>query len=150
MSDGYIQPRVSLGESGCEFERSLRGEYCGEKSEVRLDGLRLCERHSTQLRLGERVAYWRAILAHIQLWSGEAHSQSRGDIVRLLEIERARASAALEGASEELRRSRDGEGVEVDGNGEDGSGDRRDSPPWRPQLFLLSVQSSLTSTIVTG
>jgi hypothetical protein len=150
MSDGYIQHRVSGGEPGCEFERTLRGEYCGGKSEVRLDGLRLCECHATQLRLGERVAYWRAILAHIRLWSGEARSRGRGDVVCLLEIERDKASAALEGASEELRRSRDGEGVEVGGNGEDGSGDGRDPPPWRPQLLLLSVQSSLTSTIVTG
>jgi hypothetical protein len=151
MSDGYIQHRVSGGESDCEFERTLRGAYCGEKSEVRLDGLRLCERHSDQLRLGERVAYWRAILAHIRLWSGEARSRGRGDVVRLLEIERARASAALEGASGELQRSRDGEGVEVGGNGgEDGSADGKAPPPWWPPLFLLSVLTSLTSIAVPG
>jgi hypothetical protein len=150
MSDGYIQHRLYGGEPGCEFERTLRGEYCGEKSEVRLDGLRLCERHSDQLRLGERIGYWRAILAHIQLWSGEARSRSRGDVVRLLEIERARASAALERASEELQRSRDGEDGEVSGNGEDGSGDGRAPPPWWPPLLLLSVLPSLASIAVPG
>jgi hypothetical protein len=129
MSDGYIQHRLWGREPGCEFERTLRGECCGEQSEVRLDGLRLCERHATQLRLGERVGYWRAMLAHIHLWSGEARSRGRGDVVHLLEIEWARAEAALWRATEELQRSRDGEDVEVGGNGEDGSGDGRAPPP---------------------
>ena len=121
------------------------------KSEVRLDGLRLCERHATQLRLRERVAYWRAILAHIRLWSGEARSRGRGDVVRLLEIELARAEAAIERASEELQRSRDGEEVKVGGNGKAGSGDVRTPPPWwRPPLFVLSVLTSLASIAVTG
>jgi hypothetical protein len=62
-------------------------------------------------------------------------------VVRLLEIERARASAALEDASEELQRSRDGE---------DGSGDGRAPPPWWSPLFLLSVLTSLTSIAVPG
>jgi hypothetical protein len=149
MSDGYIQHRLWGREPGCQFERTLRGEYCGEISEVRLDGLRLCERHAAQLRLGERVAYWRAILAHIRLWSGEARSRSRGDVVRLLEIERARAEAALERVSEDLLRSRDGEDVKVGGNGKAGSGDVRDPPPWwRPPLFVLSVLTSLASIAV--
>jgi hypothetical protein len=150
MSDGYIQQRLRRGELGCEFERTLRGEYCGEKSEVRLDGLRLCECHADYLRLDERVGYWRAILAHIQLWSGEARSRGRGDVVRLIEIERARASAALERASEELQGSRDGEDGEVSRNGEDGSGDGRAPPPWWPPLFLLSILPSLTLIAVTG
>jgi hypothetical protein len=150
MSDGYIQHRLRGGEPGCEFERTLRGEYCGENSEVRLDGLRLCERHSDQLRLEERVGYWRAILAHIWLWSGEARRRGRGDVVRFLEIERARTSAALERASEELQGSRDGEDGEVSRNGEDGSGDGRAPPPWWPPLFLLSILPSLTLIAVTG
>jgi hypothetical protein len=87
------------GHLRCEFEGALKGEYCTEEGEIRLDGLRLCNRHADQIRLEERVAYWRAILAHIELWSGEARSRSRWDIVRLLEIERARLSAALGRAS---------------------------------------------------
>jgi hypothetical protein len=107
----------------CEFERTLKGEYCTEIGEVRLDGLRLCNRHVEVLRLEERATYWRAILAHVELWSGEARRQERWDIVGLLEIERSRTSAALERASAEL------EGLEESGRGEeeeDGWGDGRD------------------------
>jgi hypothetical protein len=121
MSDTYIQHQGFQGEHCCEFERTLKGEYCEEKSEVRQDGLRVCERHAKRLRLEERVAYWRAILAHIRLWSGEARSRERDDVVRLLEIERARSAAALERVYEELQESRYG-----DGN--DGSGEGRGPP----------------------
>jgi hypothetical protein len=61
MSNGDIQDRLLGGELRCEFERTLNGEYCTENAEVRLDGLLVCERHAGQLRLEERVAYWRAI-----------------------------------------------------------------------------------------
>ncbi len=71
--------------------------------------MRLCERHAERLRLEEQVSYWLAMLAHIRLWSGEARSWERDDVVRLLEIERARSTAALERVYEELRNSRDGE-----------------------------------------
>jgi hypothetical protein len=143
---------VSMGENPAASSSERSGaSIAGEKSEVRLDGLRLCERHSDQLRFEERLAYWRAILAHIRLWSGEARSRGRGDVVRLLEIERVRAEAAIERASEELQRSRDGEEVKVGGNGKAGSGDVRTPPPWwRPPLFVLSVLTSLTSSAVTG
>ena len=123
MSDAYIQHQGFQGEHCCEFERTLKGEYCEEKSEVRLDGLRVCERHAYRLQLEERAAYWRAMLAHIRLWSGEARSRERDDVVRLLEIERARSTAALERVYEELQESRYG-----DGN--DGSGDGRAPPLW--------------------
>ena len=129
MSDGYIQHRRFQEESHCEFERTLKGLCCAENGEVRLDGLRLCERHADRLRLEEREVYWRAMLAHVELWSGEARSRGRDDVVRLLEIERLRTSAALERAYEELQKGRDGE---------DGSGNGRAPPLW-PPLFLLSV-----------
>jgi hypothetical protein len=128
----------------CEFELTLKGEYCKENAEVRLDGSRLCERHASRLRLDERVAYWRAILAHIRLWSGEARTRGREDVVGLLEIERTRASTALERVYEELHSSLDGK---VSRDGEDGevdSGDGRAPPPWWPPLLLL------LSTCVTG
>ena len=67
------------------------------------------------------------MLAHIWLWSGEARSRERDDVVRLLEIERARSTAALERVYEELRNSRDGE---------DGLRDGR-APPLLPPLSLL-------------
>jgi hypothetical protein len=79
MPDGYIQHRLYGGEPGCEFEQTLRGEYCGEKSEVRLDGLRLCERHSDQLHFEERVGYWRAILGHTYGFGLGRHAAGAGE-----------------------------------------------------------------------
>ncbi len=108
MADGYIQYRGFQGESHCEFERTLRGEYCTENAEVKLDGLRLCECHAERLRLEERTTCYRAILAHIKLWSGEARNQERDDLLRLLEIEQLRVSAALEHVLEDLEKSRFG------------------------------------------
>jgi hypothetical protein len=130
VSEAHIPPRGFRGEYRCEFERTLRGEYCTEYAEGRPDGLRLCERHAERLRLEERMVYWRAMLAHIRLWSEEARSRKRDDVVRLLEIERARSTAALERVYEELRRSRDGE---------DGSRDGRAPHPLPPLFSLLSL-----------
>jgi len=119
MFDGRI-PHHDDGERQywCEFDRTLKGEYCTENGEVRLDGLRLCGRHADRLLLQERIAYWRAILAHVELWTGEARGRGRDDVVRLLERERARSATALERTYEELHKSRDEDG-------EGGSGRRR-------------------------
>jgi hypothetical protein len=48
--------------------------------EVKLGGLWLCERHAERLRLEERAHCWRAILAHIKMWSGEARNRERDDV----------------------------------------------------------------------
>jgi hypothetical protein len=119
MSDGYIQHRRFQREHRCEFERTLKGEYCAENGDVGLDGLLICERHAYQLRLEERASYWRAMLAHAELWSGEARSRGRDDVVGLLEIERTRSAAALGRVLEDLEESRDwdGEGGSCDGRG---------------------------------
>src|SRR5215210_4378084 len=82
-------------DSWCEFERTLKGEYCGQRGHVSLDGLLLCETHAQRLHLEERVVHWRAILAHIELWSSAARTRGREDVVGLLGIERRKASAAL-------------------------------------------------------
>ena len=136
MSGDYIQHGLSNGETRCEFERTLRGESCPENREVELDGLRVCERHADRLRLEEQAAYCRAILAHVALWSGEARRRGRRDVVGLLEFERARVSASLGRANEELEKSREG-GGENGGDGEDGpgGGGRLLWPP----LLLLGV-----------
>jgi hypothetical protein len=126
VSYRYIQDEGPSRESRCEFERTLKGEYCPEDAEVRLDGLTLCERHADRLRLEERLTYWRAILAHVELWSGEARRRGRADVARLLEIERARVLAELERATQ----------VEDGRHGEDASGEGRAPPLWLP-LFLL-------------
>jgi hypothetical protein len=128
--DGRDPHRRVPRELRCEFERTLKGECCSEKGCVELEGLWLCERHAYRLWLRERAAFWRAILAHIRLWSGEARSRERDDVVRLLEIERTRSAAALERAYEELHNSWDGRSRngKVSRDGEDGSGDGR-APP---------------------
>jgi hypothetical protein len=130
MGDGHIQYRGTKSEARCEFERTLKGEYCPENGEVKLDGSMLCNRHADRLRVEERVTYWRAMLAHVELWSGEARSTGRKDLVRLLEIEGARASVELGRASDEMEGLEDGRHREVrSGDGE--------GPPLRP--FLLSL-----------
>ena len=123
MSYRYIQDEGPSRESRCEFERTLKGEYCPEDGGVGLDGLTLCERHADRLRLEERLTYWRAILAHVELWSGEACRLGRcGAPAR----GRARVLAELERAKEV-----------VDGHHEEhGSDDGRAPPLWKP-LFLL-------------
>jgi hypothetical protein len=120
------------------FRNCTRTTNTKIRSEVRLEGLLLCEHHAEQLRLEELVAYWRAIMAHIQLWSGEARSRGRGDVMRLLEIERLRASMDLERASTALQRIQDGSSRD----GQDGSGDGRALRPLPPLLLL--------STAITG
>ena len=79
MSDRYIQDRRPGRESRCKFERTLKGEYCPEEGAVKLHGLTLCDRHADRLRLEERVTYWRAILAHMELWSGR-HAGGAGEM----------------------------------------------------------------------
>ena len=142
MFDGSIHSQGGEGQYWCEFERTLKGEYCGERGQAKLDGLLLCNRHARQLRLEERVAYCRAILAHIELWSRSALTRGREDLVGLLEIERTKASAALGRVLGELERGegdagsadgRDGNGKGGDGRG----GDRRVIPLWPPLLLLF-------------
>src|SRR5215210_819435 len=142
MFDGRIPHRDphhegAEGHYWCEFERTLKGEYCTENGEARLDGLRLCSRHAGLLRLEERTAYWRAMLAHVELWSWEARRRGRGEVVHLLKIERARILAELGRASEqteELEESRDGKE-------EDGSGNGRGPLLWPPSFLMCLAVS---------
>jgi hypothetical protein len=130
------------GQYWCEFERTLKGEYCGQRGKVSLDGLLLCEAHAQRLRLEERVAYCRAILAHIELWSNEARTRGREDVVGLLGIERRKASAALGRVLGDLERApvtlASGNGRDGNGKGGDGKGgDGRVIPLWPPLLLPL-------------
>ena len=119
--DGRDPHRRVARELRCEFERTLKGECCSEKSCVELEGLWLCERHAYRLWREERAAFWRAMLAHTELWSGEAHRQGRDDVVGRLEKVRARSAAALGCILEDLEERRD-----LDG--ENGSGEGRGPP----------------------
>src|SRR5919205_866144 len=89
----------------CEVSSTLTGEYCENPGTQRtIDGL-LCEQHARQLGLEERIACWEAILLHIELWSKAARRRGREDIVRLLNLERAEAAAALAHAHEDLEKA---------------------------------------------
>jgi hypothetical protein len=95
----------------CEVSHTLTGEYCEKPgTQTTIDGL-LCEQHARQLGLEERIACWEAILLHIELWSKAAHRRGREDIVRLLQVERAEAAAALGHVHEDLERA-ENEGCE--------------------------------------
>ena len=152
MFDGSIHYQGGEGEYWCEFESTLKGEYCRQRGQLSLDGLLLCESHARQLRLEERVAYCRAMLAHIELWSREARTRGREDIVDLLGIERTKASAALGRILlEDLERSEgdgsSGDGMDGNGKGADGKdgkgGDGRVIPLWPPLLTLLFLSRAV-------
>jgi hypothetical protein len=66
---------------------------------------------------GERAAFWRAMLAHAELWSGEARRRGRDDVVGRLEKLRARSAAALGCILEDLEESRDLDGENCSGEG---------------------------------
>src|SRR5215211_7608607 len=95
----------------CEANKTLKGVYCETPGTQRtVDGL-LCEAHARQFGLEERIACWEAILLHIELWTKAARRRGREDIVRLLNLERAEAAAALERAYKDLKRA-ENEGYE--------------------------------------
>src|SRR5215207_6847715 len=97
----------------CEVSDTLiEGGYCEKPGTQRtIDGLLLCEAHARHFGLEERIACWEAILLHIELWSKAARRRGREDIVRLFQLERAEAAAALARAHEELE-SLENEGYE--------------------------------------
>jgi hypothetical protein len=89
----------------CEVSKTLKGDSCENPGIQRtIDGL-LCEQHARQLGLEERIACWEAILLHIELWSKAAYDRDREGIVRLLQLERAEAGAALARAYEDLEQA---------------------------------------------
>jgi hypothetical protein len=95
----------------CGVRDTLTGGYCENPAMQRtIDGL-LCEPHARQFGLEERIACWEAILLHIELWSKAARRRGREDIVRLLQLERAEAAAALARVYEDLEQA-ENEGYE--------------------------------------
>ena len=96
----------------CEVSDTLMEGYCENPGTQRtMDGL-LCEQHARHLGLEERIACWEAILLHIELWTKAAHRRGREDVVRLLELERVEAVAALERVYEDLRLAEREEGYQ--------------------------------------
>src|SRR5215213_4850792 len=105
MSQRTPSNRPTKKQPRCEVSYTLTGGYCEKPGTQRtIDGL-LCEQHARQLGLEERIACWEAILLHIELWSKVAHKRGREDIVRLLQLERAEAAAALERVHEDLKQA---------------------------------------------
>src|SRR5215213_5565855 len=105
MSQRTPSNRPTKKQPRCEVSYTLTGGYCEKPGTHRtIDGL-LCEQHARQLGLEERIACWEAILLHIELWSKAAHKQGREDIVRLLQLERADAAAALARVHEDLEKA---------------------------------------------
>src|SRR5215204_6879311 len=96
----------------CEVSKTLKGGYCKNPGTQRtIDGL-LCEAHARQFGLEERIVCWQAILLHIELWTKVAHRRGREDVVRLLNLERVEAVAALERVYEDLRQAEHEEGYQ--------------------------------------
>src|SRR5215217_1309752 len=96
----------------CEANKTLKGVYCENLGTQRTrDGL-LCEPHARQFGLEERIACWQAILLHIELWTKAAHRRGREDVVRLLQLERVEAVAALERVYEDRRQAEREEGYQ--------------------------------------
>ena len=93
--DGQVPILRVAGERRCEFELSLRGQYCAEMGAARLDGLLLCPGHDDRLRLEEQAACWEALLLHADLWSEAARQQGRGDLAQSLAVERAKIVEVL-------------------------------------------------------
>lgn len=92
--------------SRCEIDHFFSGTSCAEPGKVDLEGLVFCEKHALEVRLKGQISCWRGMLFHIDLWSREATRRERGDVVRLLEVQRAEAAWAIERAYADLDRSR--------------------------------------------
>ena len=75
---------------------------CAESPKEKVDGLLLCERHALEAKLEGQMECWGEMLFHIDLWSREARRQKRPGVVGLLDVERAKAMAAMERAHEDL------------------------------------------------
>ena len=102
MGENKPQGHGSEKLSRCEINHLFDGASCAEPAKEKVDGLHLCERHALETKLEGQIAYWEEMLFHIDLWSREARRQKRPDVVGLLDVERAKAMAAMERAHEDL------------------------------------------------
>src|SRR5829696_2211084 len=82
--------------------KSPSSSSCAEAAKEEVDGLLLCERHALEAKLEGQIECWGEMLLHIELWSREASRKNRPRIVELLDVERAKATAAIDRAYEDL------------------------------------------------
>jgi hypothetical protein len=61
---------------------------CAEVAKVDVDGVFLCEEHALETKLEGQISCWEEMLFHIELWSREAASREREDVMWLLEDQR--------------------------------------------------------------
>ena len=102
MRENKPQGHTSEKVPRCEIDHLFGGAPCTKVARETVDGLLLCERHALEAKLEGQIECWGEMLFHIDLWSAEASRQDRTQIVELLDLEREKASGALERAYEDL------------------------------------------------
>jgi hypothetical protein len=104
MSVNKEQGSEARERSRCQIAHlsSNASSSCAEAAREEVDCLLLCERHALEAKLAGQIECWAEMLFHIDLWSGEATRRNRTQIVELLDVERAKAKAAIGRAHEDL------------------------------------------------
>jgi hypothetical protein len=102
MTGKKPERRSARERSRCQVGHNPGRPSCAEPAKIDVDGLVLCEKHTLEAKLEGQIVCWDAILAHVDLWSREASRREREDIVRLLDVERAKVTSAIERARSDL------------------------------------------------
>ena len=102
MSGARISTQHAKWQPRCEFEATLKGEYCEERAEARLDGLLLCERHARQLESQDKIDLLQGIISCLELCLSNITLRRDKSLVGLLRAQRAGAARELELAYQEL------------------------------------------------
>jgi hypothetical protein len=106
MRENKAQRHTLENRSPCEINHLFGGAPCTKAAEEKVDGLVLCEKHATEVKLEGQIACWGGMLFHIDLWSREARRREREDVVGLLEVQRDQAMSARQLARTDLDRLR--------------------------------------------
>jgi hypothetical protein len=128
MRENKAQRHTSEKRSPCQINHLFGGAPCPKAAKEKVDALLLCERHALEAKLEGQIECWGGILFHIDLWSREAASREREDVVELLEVQRVEATSARQRAYEDL---------DVLRRTETPWEPRAEQPPTRGSLLLL-------------
>ncbi len=104
---GNRQDRLNEGVPQCESEEILLGERCGLPGTIWSEGKLLCETHARQSELQDRVDLLRGVITSLELCLDNVAVRRDANFVRLLKVEVAHATAELELALGELRRTKE-------------------------------------------
>jgi hypothetical protein len=102
MGENKSQGHSSEKRSRCEINHLFGGASCAEPEKEMVDGLHLCERHALEAKLEGQIECWGEMLFHMEVWSRAARRRKRPDVVGLLDVERAKATVAMERAHKDL------------------------------------------------